>query len=227
MRLRFIAALAGVTVLGAAANASTNVDIWFGNFSQTGTNPGLGLGLAATENGGLSTYASQVLMYVGGYSSGNVLTGFCYTPDQLVYLPSEHEYTESGPILVTNLNNPLDRFGFLADQAQTTDVQGAGVQLAIWNVANPADNFTDRGNGGTSWADAQAYENSLLGATLPSNGSYYYYTLTPTDTTQNLQSFVVAGGFQRGSGTPEPFTLALCAGGLGLAIARRRKAKKA
>lgn len=226
MRMRFLAALAGVAAFAVAAQATT-VEIYFGAFSQSpqgGYPAGIGNGLAVTENPSESTYASQVLLYQTSGYTDIPLAAFCTTPDKTVTLPSgPHEYTET--FITVGASQPLGQdnnsYGFLANQTQNTNVDAAGIQLAIWHLANAGDTFSARNGDNTDFTSAQGVATTLEGMTA--TAPYSYYLFTPTDT--SLQSFVV--GTYSGSSTPEPFTMALCAGGLGLAVARRRKAKKA
>ena len=175
-------------------------------------------GTTTTEN---NVYAGSLLLTATTDGSTSNLEAYCTSP--FTWLASSKTWQAD----LTKNKGVVDEIAKIAGVSVTNQDLGAAVQLAIWDkVAGPY----------FSWSTSTGYAstirglyNELVGGTyagLPTDiPNYSFWKANPTGTSQDMIT-LDGGTHLPNQTTPEPFTMTLCAGGLGLAVIRRRRAAK-
>lgn len=200
MKMRMAALALGTVLASLAVAAPVSVLFsgggdFYGNFT------------VVTGSQSLNANAGHLLnSWSAGYNTSGVGTSF------LAYCLTPTEYIGSGGNPWNADRNYFGNYGqvgWLANQAVSTTADKATVQVAIWMVLGS----TVTGN--DAWSQTVVTNaTALAAASIGQTGAVIEYARAPGVKGQDLVEAV-----------PEPFTMALGLAGLGVAVARRRKAR--
>lgn len=209
-----LAAAAALSVLATCAFAQQQVSVKFlggdytGNFSlQSGSQTSVG-------SAGLLFNSWTAGYGTAGAPGGTAFTAYCLSP--FIYIgQSGYNPWDADRYYNTGIASNAGSIAWLASHTTgLTTLDYAAIQVAIWQLADPAIVITaNDGNATTALANAGAWYTASL--TKSSDYVFYKNVTVKPDGTMASQDLVEA--------VPEPFTMALGLAGLGAAIAHRRR----